>query len=793
MLIEKNFLKDRIQKQVEILFNKSIDEANNFEIYQGLSRALIESISKNWLETRKKYESEKQAFYFSAEFLMGRALGNNLINLGLDKEVAEILEEIGFDLNSVESAEEDAGLGNGGLGRLAACFMDSLVTLNLPGQGYGIKYKNGIFKQKIVGGFQVETPETWLKYGDVWTIARPSEEVVIEFGDEKVRAVPYDMPIIGYGTKNINTLRLWEAKAMEELDLKAFNNQNYDEALKKVNRAEDISRILYPNDSTNEGKKLRLKQQYFFTSASLQDIVRKFKKIHGTDFKKLPEFVSIQLNDTHPVIAIPELMRILCDIEGLLWKDAWAIVEKTFAYTNHTILSEALEKWWIGLYEEVVPRIFQITERIHFQFLDLLEKKYPEDRARRERMSIIQGDLIHMAWLAIYGSFATNGVAALHTDILKHIELKEWYELFPERFLNKTNGITQRRWLLEANPELSKLITELIGDKWITDFSQMKNLEKHIADKNVVDRFLEIKTEKKKQLAQFIERTQGIKINPESIFDIQIKRLHEYKRQLLNIFHILDLYYRLKENPAMEIYPVTYIFGAKSAPGYMRAKGTIRLINEIAQIINNDKDIKDMIKIVFIENYNVSAAQLLFPAADISEQISTAGKEASGTGNMKFMINGALTLGTLDGANVEIVEEAGIENNYIFGLKVEEIEELKKHHYNPLIPYENTKGLKRVVDALVDGTLNDEGTGLYKEIYDSLLKGASWHKPDQYFVLEDFEDFRKTQEKINKEFANREAWAKKAWINISNGSKFSSDRTISEYANEIWKIAPQKI
>lgn len=793
MLIEKKLLKDRIEKQIEVLFNKSIDEANNFEIYQGLSRALIEGISKNWLETRKKYESEKQAFYFSAEFLMGRALGNNLINLGLDKEVAEILEEIGFDLNSVESAEEDAGLGNGGLGRLAACFMDSLVTLNLPGQGYGIKYKNGIFKQKIVGGFQVETPETWLKYGDVWTIARPSEEVVVEFGDGKVRAVPYDMPVIGYGTKNINTLRLWEAKAMEELNLKAFNNQNYDEALKEVNRAEDISRILYPNDSTNEGKKLRLKQQYFFTSASLQDIVRKFKKIHGTDFKKLPEFVSIQLNDTHPVIAIPELMRILCDIEGLLWKDAWAIVEKTFAYTNHTILSEALEKWWIGLYEEVVPRIFQITERIHFQFLDLLEKKYPEDRARRERMSIIQGDLIHMAWLAIYGSFATNGVAALHTDILKHIELKEWYELFPDRFLNKTNGITQRRWLLEANPELSKLITELIGDKWITDFSQMKNLEKYIADKNVVDRFLEIKTEKKKQLAQFIERTQGIKINPESIFDIQIKRLHEYKRQLLNIFHILDLYYRLKENPAMEIYPVTYIFGAKSAPGYMRAKGTIRLINEIAQIINNDKDIKDMIKVVFIENYNVSAAQLLFPAADISEQISTAGKEASGTGNMKFMINGALTLGTLDGANVEIVEEAGIENNYIFGLKVEEIEELKKHHYNPLIPYENTKGLKRVVDALVDGTLNDEGTGLYKEIYDSLLKGASWHKPDQYFVLEDFEDFRKTQEKINKEFANREAWAKKAWINISNGGKFSSDRTISEYANEIWKIAPQKI
>ncbi|MDX8336042.1 glycogen/starch/alpha-glucan phosphorylase [Candidatus Cetobacterium colombiensis] len=793
MLIEKSLLKSKIENQVGVLFNKSIDEANEFEIYQGLSKALLETISKNWLETRKKYETGKQAFYFSAEFLMGRALGNNLINLGLDKEVKEILKEIGFDLNSVEATEEDAGLGNGGLGRLAACFMDSLVTLNLPGQGYGIKYKNGIFKQKIVDGFQVETPETWLRYGDVWTICRPCEEVVVEFGDGKVRAVPYDMPVIGYGTKNVNTLRLWEAKAMEELNLKAFNDQDYDEALKDVNAAEDISRILYPNDSTNEGKKLRLKQQYFFTSASLQDIIRKFKKIHGTDFEKLPEFVSIQLNDTHPVIAIPELMRILCDVEGLLWNDAWAIAQKTFAYTNHTILSEALEKWWIGLYEEVVPRIFQITQRIHFQFLDLLEEKFPKDKERRERMSIIQGNLIHMAWLAIYGSFATNGVAALHTDILKHIELKEWYELFPERFLNKTNGITQRRWLLEANPELSKLITELIGDKWITDFSQMKNLEKYVADEKVTDRFLEIKSEKKKQLAQFIEKTQGIKINPDSIFDIQIKRLHEYKRQLLNILHILDLYYRLKENPNMEIHPVTYIFGAKSAPGYMRAKGTIRLINEVAQIINNDPEIKDMIKVVFIENYNVSSAALLFPAADISEQISTAGKEASGTGNMKFMINGALTFGTLDGANVEIVEEAGIENNYIFGLKVEDIEELKKKGYDPHVPYEKTKGLKRVVDALIDGTLNDEGTGLYKELYDSLLKGASWHKPDQYFVLEDFEDFRKTQEKINKDFADRKVWAKKAWINISNGGKFSSDRTIEEYAKEIWKIASQKI
>ncbi|MGL5989577.1 glycogen/starch/alpha-glucan phosphorylase [Cetobacterium sp.] len=793
MLIEKNLLKSKIENKVEVLFNKSIDEANSFEIYEGLSKVMLDSISKNWIETRKKYESGKQAFYFSAEFLMGRALGNNLINLGVYKEVKEVLEEIGLDINAIECAEEDAGLGNGGLGRLAACFMDSLVTLDLPGRGYGIKYKNGMFKQRIVDGFQVETPETWLKYGDVWTVARPFDEVIVEFGDSKVRAVPYDMPIIGYGTNNINTLRLWEAKAIEELDLKAFNDQDYTKALSTQIAAEDITRILYPNDSTNEGKKLRLKQQYFFTSASLQDIVKNFKKVHGNDFKKFPEFVAIQLNDTHPVIAIPELMRILCDLEGMVWKDAWNVVEKTFAYTNHTILSEALEKWWIGLYEEVVPRIFEITQRIHFQFLSLLEEKYPEDKTKRDRMSIIQGNLIHMAWLAIYGSSKTNGVAALHTDILKHIELKEWYDLFPDRFLNKTNGITQRRWLLQCNPELSGLITELIGEKWITNFSEMKNLEKYVADKTVINRFLTIKDTKKKQLADYIENKTGVKINPHSIFDIQIKRLHEYKRQLLNALHILDLYYRLKENPSMEIHPITYIFGAKSAPGYMRAKGTIKLINEIGNLVNNDPSIRDMIKVVFIENYNVSAAQHLFPAADISEQISTAGKEASGTGNMKFMINGALTFGTLDGANVEIVEEAGIQNNYIFGLKVEDIERLKVEGYDPHLPYLKTPGLKRVVDALIDGTLNDGGTGWYKDLYDSLLKGASWHKADQYFVLEDFEEFRKAQEKINKEFSEREIWGYKAWMNISNGGKFSSDRTIAEYAKEIWKINPQKI
>lgn len=786
-------VKEKLKSNICIMFNKELNEATSLEIYQALSKTILEKISQNWLETRKRYSKGKQAFYLSAEFLMGRALGNNIINLGLIEEVKELLKEINFDLNTIESMEEDAGLGNGGLGRLAACFMDSLATLNLPGQGYGIKYKNGIFKQKLENGFQTELPEKWLENGDVWTIARPSEEVIVEFGDQKVKAIPYDMPIIGYGTKNINTLRLWEARAIEELNLTEFNSQNYTEALVEKNKAEDISRVLYPNDSTNEGKKLRLKQQYFFVSASLQDILRNFKKIHGNDFSKLSDFVSIQLNDTHPVIAIPEMMRLLCDVEGLVWKDAWRIVEKTFAYTNHTILAEALEKWWIGIYEEVVPRIYQITMRINFQFLSLLEDKYPTDKAKRDRMAIVQGDLIHMAWLAIYGSFAINGVAALHTEILKNLELKEWYELFPEKFQNKTNGITQRRWLLQANKELAALITSLIGDEWITDLSKLKELEKYAEKKEIKEKFLQIKYDKKVQLANYIKSTQGIEIDPNSIFDIQIKRLHEYKRQLLNVFHIIDLYNRIKENPEIEIQPVTYIFGAKSAPGYFRAKGTIKLINEVAKLVNNDKDVAGRVKVVFIENYNVSIAQLLFPAADISEQISTAGKEASGTGNMKFMLNGALTLGTLDGANVEIVEEAGIENNYIFGLKVEEIEKMKKDGYDPVIYYNEVQGLKRVVDSLIDGTFNDNGTGMFKELYVSLMNGASWHIADQYFVLADFADYRNIQTKINKEFSNKDNWAQKAWLNISNSGKFSSDRTISEYAKEIWNIVSEKI
>lgn len=793
MKIEKNELKKQIEKYVKISFGKDITEANEFEVYRALGQAIIEEISEDWFETKKLYSQKKQAFYLSAEFLMGRALGNNLINLGLLNEVKEVLAEYGIDYNKVEDEEEDSALGNGGLGRLAACFLDSLATLNLPGQGYGIRYRNGIFNQTFKDGYQVEKPETWLKYGDVWSIERPADEVIVSFGDEDVRAVPYDMPIIGYGTKNINTLRLWEAHSIVDLDLGKFNQQDYLHATQEKTRAEDISRVLYPNDSTDEGKKLRLKQQYFFVSASLQDILRKFKKIHGRDFDRFAEFTAIQLNDTHPVIAIPELMRLLLDVEGVSWEKAWGIVEKTFSYTNHTILAEALEKWWVGLYEQVVPRVYQITQGINDQLKGFLAEKFPNDPARQGRMAVIQGNMIHMAWLAIYGSHTINGVAALHTEILKKKELKDWYEIYPEKFQNKTNGITQRRWLLQSNPQLTKLITELLGDGWITDLSQLKRLEEYIDDEGILRRILEIKHDKKIELVNYLRETQGIEINPNSIFDMQIKRLHEYKRQLLNIFHVIGLYHKLKLNPSMEFNPVTYIYGAKAAPGYLMAKGIIRLINEVAQVVNRDPDVNGKLKIVFVENYRVSVAEKLFPAADISEQISTAGKEASGTGNMKFMLNGALTIGTLDGANVEIVEEAGIENNYIFGLKVNEIEEMRTKGYDPHVPYNNVQGLKRIVDSLIDGTFNDLGTGIYGNIHRSLMENAPWQQADQYFVLEDFEAYRKAQKTINKEYRDRIGWAKKQLMNIANAGKFSSDRTIKEYADEIWHIEPAKL
>lgn len=793
MRVEKEVLRKQIEKNLKVSFGKELNEAKDFEIYRALGQAVMENIADNWYDTGKLYEKQKQAFYLSAEFLMGRALGNNLINLGMLGEVRELFEELGIDYNKVEDAEEDSALGNGGLGRLAACFLDSLATLNLPGKGYGIRYRNGIFNQEFRDGYQIEKPETWLKYGDVWSVMRPDDEVIVTFGDGSVRAVPYDMPIIGYGTNNINTLRLWEAHSLVDLDLAKFNQQDYLHATQQKTLAEDISRVLYPNDSTDEGKKLRLKQQYFFVSASLQDIVKRYKKVHGSDFDKFAEFTAIQLNDTHPVIAIPELMRIFVDIEGISWEKAWSIVEKTFAYTNHTILAEALEKWWVGLYEQVVPRIYQITQGIDNQLKGLLEERFPNDVNRQNRMRIINGNMIHMAWLAIYGSHKVNGVAALHTEILKNKELKDWYELYPEKFLNKTNGITQRRWLLQSNPQLANLITELIGDSWITDLSELKKLEVYLDDEKVLKRILDIKHEKKVELAEFLKKTQGIEIDPDSIFDVQIKRLHEYKRQLLNIFQIIGLYNKLKLNPNMNFTPVTYIFGAKAAPGYFIAKGIIRLINEVAQMINRDPDVNSKLKVVFVENYRVSVAQKLFPAADISEQISTAGKEASGTGNMKFMLNGALTLGTMDGANVEIVEEAGKENNYIFGLTVKEVEEMRNNGYDPHVPYNSVEGLKKIVDSLVDGTFSDLGNGVYGNIHRSLMETAPWHQADQYFVLEDYEAYRRTQQIINKEYTFRMDWARKQLKNIANAGKFSSDRTIKEYAEEIWNITPVKL
>ncbi|RUA06564.1 MAG: glycogen phosphorylase [Fusobacteria bacterium] len=795
MQFRKEIVKEGLERKLMGKYGSELEEAQPFEVYNCLTEVIMEEIGKSWKETKNTYENGRQAFYFSAEFLMGRAFSNNLINLGIYDGVKELIEELGLDINEIEAAEGDAGLGNGGLGRLAACFIESMATLNLPGTGYGIRYKFGMFKQKFENGFQTEYPDNWLKYGDPWSVRKESEKVIVRFNEERIIAVPYDTPIIGYGTKNINTLRLWQAEAIEELNLGEFSEQHYEAALRDKNFAENISRVLYPNDDTEEGKKLRLRQQYFFSSASLQDIVRKFKLKHGTDFEKLPEFVSIQLNDTHPVVAIPELMRILVDVEGILWVDAWNIVKKTFAYTNHTILAEALEKWYTELFRSVLPRIYEIVVGISNQFNTLLMEKYPNDIERRKRMAIINPDskLIHMAWLAIYGSYAVNGVAALHTEILKNVELRDWFELYPNKFQNKTNGVTQRRWLLKSNPELASLITELIGDKWITDLSELKKLEKFVDDKEVLEKFLDVKQTKKEQLAKFIKSNTGVTVDTNSIFDVQVKRLHEYKRQILNILHVMDLYNRIKENPSMKVTPKTYIFGAKSAPGYFRAKAIIKLINEVALKVNNDEDVAGRLKVVFVENYNITPAEHIFPGADVSEQISTAGKEASGTGNMKFMMNGAPTLGTLDGANVEIVEEAGIENNFIFGMKVEEIEELRRKGYNPRQAMEETEGLSKVMSQLTDGTYNDNGTGMFENIKRSLLEGEHWHGADEYFVMKDFADYRRVRESIDEAFEDRLGWARKAWMNISNSGKFTSDRTISQYAEEIWRIEAKKI
>lgn len=813
--ITKEQLKEKIELALRRQYGKTVEEAHEYEIYYAVARATMDDIVEKWYNCKKSQVQAKvkQMYYLSAEFLMGRYLSNNLINLQYDKIVKEVLADLNVDIDKLEDKEMDAGLGNGGLGRLAACFLDSLATLNLPGHGYGLRYKYGMFEQKIENGFQVEYPDDWTKYGTPWSIKRLDRSFEVKFGGqieihkdevgkdyykrvntENVKAIAYDVPIIGYGNGVVNTLRLWEARSPEGFDLQLFNAQKYISASEKAIEAEDISRVLYPNDTERSGKWLRLKQQYFFTSASIQDIVRRYKSTYGNNFDKFADKVAIQLNDTHPVVAIPELMRIFLDQEKLSWDEAWEISKKVFAYTNHTILSEALEKWDITLIQPLLPRIYQIIEEINRRFVTELKDKYSNDFDKINKMSIIANGQVKMAWLAIVGSHKVNGVAKLHTEILKNQELKDWYELYPEKFLNKTNGITQRRWLLKANPELAEFISSLIGNKWITNLSELKNLEKYVDDEKVLARLLEIKLNNKKKLAKYILDTTGVEVNPNSIFDIQVKRLHEYKRQLLNILHVMDLYNRLKQNPLLDIEPKTFIFAGKSAPGYRRAKGIIKLINTVAQTINNDASINNKIKVVFLENYRVSLAEKIFPAADLSEQISTASKEASGTGNMKFMLNGGMTIGTMDGANIEIVQEAGQENAFIFGLSSDEVQRLESWgKYNPMEEYYVVDGLKEVIDQLTDGTYDDNYTGLFREISNSLLYGVDGNRPDTYFVLKDFAQYREAQQKASKAYADKTKWAKMMLMNIANSGKFTSDRTIDEYAKEIWNIKPYEV
>ena len=782
----KDIIKQSMEKYIKIKYGIGIEKATEGEIFSALSSALMETIIDDWNNTSEAYSKEKNAYYISAEFLMGRALGNNLVSLGLYEEVEELLKELNIDINAIEEAEEDAALGNGGLGRLAACFIDSAAAMEVPLRGYGIRYSNGLFKQYFEDGFQKECADSWLKYGDPWSIRKDRETVTVKFKGMDIKAVPYDTPIIGYKSKNINTLRLWKSEPMEEFNFDAFNNGEYDKAVEIKNKAEDISRVLYPNDDMHEGKLLRLKQQYFLVSASLQDIIRQHVKLHGEEFNNFGDFHAIQLNDTHPVLAIPELIRILVDEYNLNIDDAINISKRVFGYTNHTILAEALEKWNVNLMVELFPRILEIIKEIDNRFIEELKNKgYSEEDI--EGFRIVKDDVVRMANMAIHIGFAVNGVAQLHTDILKETELNNWYKLYPEKFQNKTNGITPRRWLRLCNKELSALITELLGNEdWVKDLGKLEELEKFADNDEILNRFMDIKLQKKKQLAEYIKNNEGIDIDPNSLIDIQIKRLHEYKRQLLNSLYILDLYYRLKENKELEIPKTTFIFGAKAFPGYRRAKAIIKFTNEVAKMINNDKDIDGKIKIVFVENYRVSYAEKLFTAADISKQISTAGKEASGTGNMKFMLNGTPTFGTYDGANVEIVRESGEENNFIFGLKVEDIE-LLREKYNSREYYENDKSIKRVVDSLVDGTFDDGGTGLFQDLYYGLLD-----ENDKYLLLADFNAFKIAEEKVFEAYSDKKKWAKMCFMNTCKAGIFSSDRTIMQYCDEIWGIKPCK-
>lgn len=765
---------------------KDISSATPQQLHNALGETVMELYSQQWSNARGEHLSKRRAAYLSMEFLVGRAVYNNLLCLGIYNEVNEAFSELGLNLADLEVIE-DAALGNGGLGRLAACFLDSAATLGLPLDGYGIRYKYGLFRQTIEDGFQREYIDDWTRYGDPWSVRCDEDTVLIKFNGQTVKAVPYDMPIFGCKTENIGTLRLWQAEPVKEFDFETFNDQHYLEASKEKVFAEDISRVLYPNDDTNEGKKLRLKQQYFFSAASLTDIIKKHKARFGT-LDNLADYISIQLNDTHPVISVPELIRQLVDNEGYTFEKALEIAKKVFNYTNHTVMQEALEKWWIGLVEEVLPRIYEIIIQINEELIAEMYAKGME-RAKIDRVKIIKGELIHMADMACYASSHINGVAEIHTQILKDSVLADWYSIYPERFLNETNGITQRRWLALCNMELSALITELLGsDEWITDLDKLRALEKYADDEAMLRRFIDIKQTKKAQLADFIKAHDGVEVAPGSVFDIQIKRLHEYKRQLLNAFSILWIYYGIKDGSIRNFTPTTFIFGAKSAPGYRRAKAIIKYINEIAKLVSYDPDTKDLIKVVFVQNYNVSYAEKLVAAADVSEQISTAGTEASGTGNMKLMLNGAVTLGTYDGANIEIVQEAGEENNYVFGARVEELEKIVPTYDSRKVFSENKK-IKKVVSSLIDGTVSDGGSGDFRELYTSLLDGASWHAPDHYYLLGDIESYVETKLRcINDYSSDRLAFAKKQWLNMCNAGKFSADRTIADYAENVWAI-----
>ena len=779
---------DQITEIAKAAYCKKPKELTTEQLHLVIGKAVMGEIADNWQKSKKRHAEERRAYYFSAEFLMGRMFYNNLYCLGLLNDVKELLKSKGIDINQFEEIE-DAALGNSGLGRLAACFLDSAATHEVPLDGYGIFYKYGLFKQLIKDGYQVEVADNWLKYSDPWCIRRVDQAAVVNFADSTVVAVPYDMAIIGYGTKNINTLRLWQAEPVDDFDFLAFNDGRYDDAVKNKNNCENISKVLYPNDNSYEGKILRLKQQYFFSSASLQDIIRKYKKKFGTDFSHFSEMTAIQLNDTHPVVSIPELIRLL-SLEGVDFDQAFDIAQQTFSYTNHTVMSEALEKWDTGLMKMIIPEVYAIIERINErQWHDLKYKGV--DEYNINAMRIIMDGKVHMARLAMYVSSYVNGVAWIHTEILKNDVLKEWYWVYPERFQNKTNGITQRRWLGLCNPELSAFITERIGSGWLRDMSKMEKLDEYI-NADSVKEFNKIKYQKKKQLAAYIKKMDDVEINPKFIYDIQVKRLHEYKRQLLNAFSIMWIYFRIKSGQLPDFQPTCFIFGAKAAPGYKRAKAIIKYINEIANLVNNDPDTKDKLQVVFVSNYNVSYAEKLVVAADVSEQTSTAGTEASGTGNMKFMFNGAVTLGTYDGANVEIAQQAGEENEYIFGGRVEDINLLKKEGYDARTLYNTNPMIKRVVDTLVDGTFSDNGAtgeGSFAELHNALINGTNWHHADHYFLLYDLPDYVAKKLQCNVEYKDRVGFGTKCLKNVAHCGIFSSDRTIIQYANEIWKVS----